>query len=530
MLRRSCHWLLWLLLASLGVTPSSSRGGGVTIITHGLNGNVNGWVTGMANAIPAYRTFPGTNYTGYEFYFFLSNSVYYLTSTRVAGGAPSTTDTGEIIVKFDWSQFADGNSYNTAQVAAIVLPALINTNFIPELGGHALAEMPLHLVGHSRGGSLMCELSRLLGTNGIWVDHLTTLDPHPLNNDGFTLDHFIYSAVDAPCHTYQNVLFHDNYSQNISHLVYGEPVAGAYIRNLTSLNGGYTDATTGKHSNVHLWYFGTISPATPTSDTEASITSAERQSWWNTYEQQGTNAGFQYSLIGGSNRLSTDQPFGPGFPAIRDGFNQMWDLGAGTSANRTALTTNNGAWPSLIRLDRTDTNPVVQGQSAMVNFYYQWTQPAASNATISFYLDSDLNPLNTNQTLLSQIGAPGSGANSVGFGSVALTLNSSNASPGLHWLYATITGGGPTRWLYAPERVLVVSPPQPVMGIARAGASQFNVAVNGTNGETVVLQSSPDLIHWQAIATNALTTNAWIYTNTNPGGTNKLFFRTVISN
>ena len=186
--KRVCFLLVFSVVIWSGLLASHPcRAGGVTLITHGLNGDVNGWVTGMANAIPAYRNFPGSNYTCYEFYFFNSNNVYYLTSARVAGNAPATTGSGEIVVKFDWSQLADGNTYNTYQVAAVALSALLSTNFIPELGGHALAEMPLHLVGHSRGGSLVCELSRLLGTNGIWVDHLTTLDPHPLNNDGFIL-------------------------------------------------------------------------------------------------------------------------------------------------------------------------------------------------------------------------------------------------------------------------------------------------------------------------------------------------------
>ena len=71
-------------------------------------------------------------------------------------GSP-VTDSGEIILKLDWSQLSDGYSYDTFQVAAAVVPALLSTNFLPQLGGHALVEMPLHLIGHSRGGSLVAK-------------------------------------------------------------------------------------------------------------------------------------------------------------------------------------------------------------------------------------------------------------------------------------------------------------------------------------------------------------------------------------
>lgn len=511
-------------LAMVGLLGQANAAG-VTLITHGLNGNVDGWVTGMATSIPNYRRFPGMHFTSYELSFSNFNSAYYLTAVRVAGIAPADSDSGEIVVKLDWRQLADGNSYNTYQVAAAVLPALLSTNFIAELGGHALAEFPLHLIGHSRGGSLMCELSRLLGTNGVWVDHLTTLDPHPLNDPAFPLDALFYSAVDAPARTYENVLFHDNYWQNAALGVTGLSVAGAYSRRLTVFSGGYS-GTAQQHSDVHLWYHGTVDWRVPTSDTEASLTSAERAAWWVAYENGGTNAGFNYSLIGGADRTSFDMPLGFGTSAIRDGFNQNWDLGAGTSANRAALTGNTGSWPNVIKFNRTSTNAVEQGQRTALTFYYQWAQPDTSLATIGIYLDNDFNPLNTNQTLLCEIPVPDNGASSVSFATTNLLLAASNATPGLHTFFARISGSEHARFRYAPETVQIITPQlPPTLGINQLSATRFRIVVNGLPGQTLVLESSENLLAWQPLATNTLSGGQWVYTNTVTGGEPLRFFR-----
>ncbi len=508
-------------------------GAGVTIITHGYDGDVNGWISGMANQLPQYYRFLGTNFTAYTMSITYSGGSYYITTTRTNGTAPSCMDSGEIIVKLDWSQLAGGvfSTYSTYDVAAVVSWGLLQTNLIAELAGHALVEFPIHLIGHSRGGSLISEISRDLGTNGVWVDHLTTLDPHPLNNDGFS---DIIAGVDAPVRTYANVLFHDNYWQNLGGGVFdpdGEPVAGAYIRQLSNLSGGYnnTGAVAPYHSNVHLWYHGTINFSTPAGDTEATIGSSERASWWTGYEAEGIVAGFYYSLIGGGDRLSADQPLGAGFSAIRDGYNQWWDLGAGVSSNRTALPSNNGAWPNLIKFNRTDTNSVLQGQNASVTFYYQWAQSNTSQATVSIYLDDDLSPFNTNDRLLSQVTVTGNGTSTVSYATVSLNLNATNTPVGSHAIYAKIDGAGRSRYLYAPELVQVIAGRQPPkLDISAGLPGRLQVGVNGVAGQTIVIQVSADLLFWQPLATNALVANRWVYIDNQTVSGGKRYYRALL--
>ena len=328
-------------------------------------------------------------------------------------------------------------------------------------------------------------------------------------------------------------MFHDNCWQNTGSLIYGESVAGAYVRKLTSFSGGYS-GTGGEHSDVHLWYHGTIDTNIPASYVEdgstVTINSSMRTNWWNAYESRGAVAGFNYSLVGGGNRLSPDRPLGACAPAIVDGFNQFWDLGAGTANNRTALSTNSGNWPNLIRLNRAATNAVVQGQSTPLKFYYQWARPAISNATISLYLDDDLNPFSTNQTLLKQFTVPANGAGFVGVVTTNLTLFATNAAPGVHNFFAAISGGGRTRFLYAPEPVEVISIRQPpVLDIAQLSATQIRIGVAGLPGQNIVLQQSADLRAWQSLATNTLAGTGWLITNTvtaNPGPT---FYRAVFT-
>ena len=522
----------FLLCFCEGIFTSFSHAAGVTIITHGYSGNVAGWVSGMAAQIPNYPGFPGTNATTYQLTLTTDGTSIFYQWTRATGGSPTNSDSGEIIIKLDWSQMAGGRApYNisTYRVAAAASSILLQTNTIADLGGHALAEWSLHLIGHSRGGSLVSEMSRILGTNGVWVDHLTTLDPHPLNNDGNS--EFFTSVVDASAkNAYANVLFDDNYWQKNNSFFgldpSGESVNGAYDRQLNNLPGGYNNVSSvsPNHSNMHLWYHGTVQLVTPASDTEATITSSERTNWWVPYEQRGTNAGFYYSLIGGGDRTSMDIPLGlPGDPEIRDGYNQNWDLGGGTNANRTMLTANSGAWPNVIRFNLDTTNAIMTGDPVGVSLYYQYG--GSSNLTLNLCLDRDFDPWNDNSVSVDTLQPPATGTNFVNY-YPNLGLSTTNVVPGAYAVYAKITDGTRVRYLYAPELLTVVSSAQPpVLGISQLTATQFKIAINGVMGQTVVLQTSVDLQNWMLLATNTLQSSDWVITNSVPTGFGRQFYR-----
>ncbi len=484
--------------------PPNLKSAGVTTVTHGLNSDTDDWVLAMTENMSRYADLPGTNATCYLIYFEIITNTAIPSWRRIGGPSALATDSGEIFIKLDWRQLSGGN-YSTADIGPVFAYfSFLQTNFIPELGGHALAELPLHFVGHSRGASLVSAMARFLGSYaGVWVDQLSFLDPRPILGD-------------ATVGVYENVLYADNYYQTVS-LYRGFAVSGSYNRKLTYLGGGYLGFFD-YHSDVHLWYHGTIDWRTPTDDYNAPLTSNERLNWWSSIERGGTNAGFYYSRIGRGNRFSTIEPAGVGLGRPIDGVNRRWDFGAGVSDNRISLPSRSGSWPNPITATLQNTSTLFCGESNAITFRYQWGESAGSNCLAEIFLDQDRNPLNGNEIAVAVAQVPGTGWSQVGTQSVSFRTILPGFSPRRFYPFVKMKDGVKMRFLYTTE-VLDwrggCTPPR--LSISRLPGNRVLIDIRGGVGERVVLEESmtlPPSPSWKGVATNTPPTGAWSVTNT----------------
>ncbi len=506
--------VLAVLISSL-LSPRPAAAGGVTVITHGFDANIDAWITSMAERHTGYPGFPGSTSACYALRVTATDTVLEF----IGGTAPDQTDSGEIFIKLDWSTVSAGG-YSTIFVAERAAQALLAEGLIAELPGAALAELPLHLAGHSRGASVVAEMARVLGASGAWVDHVTFWDPVPLG-----------SAGDPAVTTYGNVLFADNYYQTIFSPT-GTAIPGAYDRKLTNLSGGYSGPG-GPHSDVHLWYHGTVELTTPATDTLATITASERANWWTAAENEGAAAGHHYSLIGGGDRLSDLEPAGPGNGRISDGFNRIWDLGGGTSpGSRTALPVNSGQWPNLIRCALETTAPAAAGGVFDLSFYHQSGAAASGQVTLKVYLDADNNPWNGAGIEVDQRLLDNTGTAAVGFTSISVQTDPATVAPGDYAVCLEISDGTRRRFLYTPE-LLEVAPSEapPVIDYASftvtAAAASFDLIAYP--GQTVRVRGSDNLVNWTTLETRTFDDEVWAFVDDDRPSFDQRFYKAELA-
>ena len=420
---------------------------GVTLIVHGYQppgGGYPTWVEEMADAIDD-RLQDSTGWSAARYHIALDgDDPASDRMRRKTGTTLSSTESGHAIVTVDWADLSNdflngGEHAQSSDIAARVLPFLIDDDTGTDLT-EPLIEMPMHFIGHSRGASVVSELSRLLGRRGGVVDQVTLLDPHPLREGRDRLVNV--NEQDVPVYVYQNVLFADNYWRtdwiiDTPFDFNGEAVEGAHNQKLRESvldRGGYQF----EHSDVHLWYQGTV-----VADLRDAAEGRKRprKDWYGGGMPDRKTSGFNFSRVAGG---VDDRP----------------QNGLAGEASRVGVRPVTNFWPNVQRVALLDDDGLIDpNRSEHVAIEYNLYQGAGR---VDLFVDDDLNPYNANR-LWNSVGRLASRTVTGDGDWDAETTQVSIRARGIPegepvYIVARVQSGGKARYVYSLEPLVVGEP------------------------------------------------------------------------
>jgi hypothetical protein len=150
---------------------------------------------------------------------------------------------------------------------------------------------------------------------------------------------------------------------------------------------------------------------------------------------------------------------------------------------------------------------------------------------VKVFLDNDSNPYNGNDQMILNRNYPSTGTNSVFFGD--LSLPSTDAAPGTYAVYAKITTGSHSRYLYAPE-VLTINPNlqsprfNPALSTMQPNGL-FRLSLSGAVGQKVIIQASTSLTAWVPISTNSFSSTNIINLDVQVANYRARFYRAMLA-
>ena len=407
---------------------------GLTLVTHGfqLFGDRPDWLDDWQGALKDRAGPEGETVSQYEIFIGEDSS----SINKYVPDTPALDEntTGEVILTVDWAErsndfvlFGDGSVSTTDIIAAEVLPYL--TQAFPAIGiTQPLAQLPIHLLGHSRGGSMVAELARLLGEAGAWVEQLTMLDPHPLTDADSNVDP---DEADPILIIGDNVYYADDYWRENDDILdfNGQPVNGAdniHLDDAVLADGGYSS----EHSDVHMFYYGTINTS-PNAEEEGTVVPDH---WYPDMGFERDRIGYYFSRLGGGfDRISPD--------LVGESFTG--------NAPRTTLIHNGMQWPDIM-ISAQDTR-LRTGENLQIQYGYQ---DYDSPAQITAWLDDDQNPFNghLSTTLFS---SSVSSFPNVNYDSASWTVTDDLS--GRYYIVSRIDDGSLVRYNYAPTPITFIA-------------------------------------------------------------------------
>ncbi|MBI4664630.1 MAG: Ig-like domain-containing protein, partial [Verrucomicrobia bacterium] len=479
------------LVISLWLLSPSTQGGGLTVLTHGYSSGTGDWVQAMAEAISA-RLGGSENVIIYN----LKVSAYKSTLTgdvspafikeisKISGPTLwGAEHGGEVIVKLDWSEIDALGTVVSAREVGEVAANFFLTN---QVGGHFLIEQPIHLIGHSRGGSVNSSLAKVLAERNVWVDHMTTLDPHPVG---------LFSDPKVEC--WDNVRFADNWYRTTG-FPEGQIVGGAQNADLSKLVSGSTSIAA--HTRVHAFYHGTIDLAT------SRVAGEDIQANWyartNPLELPWTGprdlVGFFWSRIGASSSVNN-----PGGNVIRF-YRPLGGLPEGLGG-RQGVTRIGTQWPNVEIVNFLDDLSVTMSKEISITLRYTTNAP---DAEISVGFDDDGNPYNGffgNPAFTKTVALLREPTADATLGISSLSTNKS------YFVYARISNADFSRYSYAPGRVVKGQPDEPPkLPVGPATLSSLLVATSPASGAPMVARNTDIFIRFSKPMNSATLTTTTI--------------------
>jgi autotransporter-associated beta strand protein len=258
---------------ALQVQIPPSNAGGVTVITHGWDlfggvpviSGIPAWAISMGQAILDRADGSRVDRSAGCLFQHEPSDGSWRPVPEAWNNSASCSD-GPVVLLYDWSWESNDTENGWLEAAADSLFAglLSKQSSLGEQSFFDVAQaddvLNFHLIGHSRGAVLNSLAVKRFDQYfpGVEIDHVTSLDPHPWSmppDPGYD---------ERRLFTYDNVRFADNYYRQDgwyeNDLDFdGVPADGAYNLQLDeSVLSGYEDGYSSEHSDVHAWYYGTI--------------------------------------------------------------------------------------------------------------------------------------------------------------------------------------------------------------------------------------------------------------------------------
>jgi hypothetical protein len=403
----------------------------VTVLIHGHQGTTGGWVSAAADAIAS--RVGESQVSQYVMKVGESSGDLAVESFTLEDG-PGIRESrlGDAIVKLDWTD-VDNGDYSTTDVGEVVGDYLLKRHG----SARALAELPIHLVGHSRGGSMVSAISRYLGAAGVWVDQNTFLDPVAVE------ELFGFGYDDLPVRVYDNVIFADNYWRDDGDMFDADPdgqdVDGAHNVDLDDTVQEHHVVSA--HMGVTAYYHGTI-------DTKSQF-NRDHPVFNDWYGNSGAKpardkTGYTFSRLGGGSRPKGGLSAAFGGTGERRGVGEEFAQWSNVGDVRTA----GGRVFSV-------------GEKIKVRLR---VQDRDSSSRLTLYLDRDRNPYNGNEARTMRR------ANVGQLDEVTLksfSAASSGVAPGTYYIYARVSdSSGGVRFSYSRRITLTASATAAALGAA----------------------------------------------------------------